>query len=108
MKLLDQKMRKHFLLRQHVLSTVCLARNLLSSKANNTQQTFQAFQTGLWSFSHGSEHLLHNGNLQRRQRYFVVSKHDIQESSSSSSSKPPRYAAMLEKKVTEIEADSYI
>ena len=81
MELLDQKMRKHFLLRQHLLNTVCLARSLLPSKANNTQQTFQAFQTGLSSFSHGSEHLLHNGNLQRRQLYFVVSKHDIQESS---------------------------
>ena len=41
MEPLDQKLRKHLVLRQHVLSTVCLARRLLSTKALNTQQTFQ-------------------------------------------------------------------
>ena len=64
MVLLDQKLRKHFVLRQHVLSAVCLARRLLSSKGRYTTN-FPAFQPGISSFSHTSEHLLHNGNLQR-------------------------------------------
>ena len=56
-----------------------------------------AFQPGISSFCSGKENLLQNGNLQRRQRYFIVSKHNIQEYSSSSSSKPPWFAGMLEK-----------
>ena len=47
MELLDQKLRKHFLLRQHVLNTVCLARRLLSSKAT-IRNKLSSFPT--WNF----------------------------------------------------------
>ena len=43
MEPLGQKLRKHLLRRQHVLSVLCLARKLHSSKASNTKRTFQLF-----------------------------------------------------------------
>ena len=93
MELLDQKLRKHFVLRQHVLSTVCLARRLLSSKAHETQQSFQL------------------SNLDFRRFLMEVSifyTMEIYNEAAIFRRVQTRHTAMLEKKVTEIEADSYI
>ena len=65
-------------------------------KGTQYVKNIPAFQPRISLFCSGKENLLQNGNWQQRQRYFAVSKHDIQEYSSSSSSKPPWFAGMLE------------